>query len=103
MDEVEQGVHVVHGASHVPGHAVRGAGLVVQGANRPRFLEVDKIQVSQLGPAGRFHAGEWVVWRYQQHHRPASELDSGDGAEMILGRDEGEVEATVSDAADELV
>ena len=92
MDEVEQGVHVVDGAAHVSGDAVGRAHRVVQGADRPRLVEVDEVEIGQLGPAGRLTRASGMIGRDQQDHRSTSELDPGDGAEMILGGDEGEIE-----------
>ena len=79
MDEVEQGVHVVHRASHVPGHAVRRAHARRSRSGSPTTPGSRRSPGRPGRPSrGDFDPGERVIGGRQQDHRPAAELDPAD-------------------------
>ncbi len=92
LDEVEQRVDVVdahpHAALEVPG-AER---VVGEPPDRPLLPEVDEVAVDEVLPGDLGGRGERVGRVREQHDRAAAELEPAQGAEVLGGRDERDVE-----------
>src|SRR5450759_421361 len=97
MNEVEEGMDVVHRATYPAVDAVRPAHLVVDRAHRPGVVEVDVVQTLEIGPIRLRLSGQWMIGWTQEEDWSPTDLHPIQGPEVIRARDKGCVQFAGAD------